>query len=88
MLGSLRALLPGSAFAQSWLPVSLWSFDEIAGPSFDDSGQADVSMAMVGTWANLSTASMVQGIGGTSAYTDGSAYATLPANQPGHDLPS
>jgi Concanavalin A-like lectin/glucanases superfamily len=67
---------------------SLWQLDETSagGGVFADSGPANLPMAIVGTWADLSTASMVQGIGGTSAYTEGSGYATIPANQPDHDL--
>lgn len=67
-------------------PLSLWTFDETGGTSFADSGPANVPMAIIGTWADLSTGSMVQGIGGTSAYTSGSGYATIPANDPDHNL--
>jgi Concanavalin A-like lectin/glucanases superfamily len=89
MLGVLRAAIPGAAFAQTWPTlVSLWTFDETsaAGGVFADSGPASVPMSIVGTWADLSTASMVQGIGGTSAYTNGSGHATIPADDPEHDL--
>jgi hypothetical protein len=89
MLGALRALLPGAAFAQTWPTlVSLWTFDETsaAGGVFADSGPANVPMTIVGTWADLSTPSMIQGVGGTSAYTNGSGHATIPADDPDHDL--
>jgi hypothetical protein len=87
MLGVLRAALPGAAFAQTWPTlISLWEFDETSGPSFADSGPANVPMTIVGTWADLSTPSMIQGIAGTSAYTNGSGYATIAANDPDHDL--
>ena len=90
MLGLAGVVLraAGCAFPKP-LPelLSLWKFDETSGGrGFADSGPANLPMAIVGTWADLSTASMVQGIGGTSAYTDGSGYATIPANQPDHDL--
>jgi hypothetical protein len=89
MLGVLRGLLPGAAFAQTWPTlISLWQFDETspAGGVFTDFGPANVPMNIVGTWADLSTDSMIQGIGGTSAYTGGSGYATIAANDPDHDL--
>jgi hypothetical protein len=87
MLGVLRAVIPGAAFAQTWPNlVSLWTFDEVGGPTFGDSGQANVPMTIVGTWADLSTTSMIEGVGGTSAYTDGSGYATIPAGIAQHDL--
>jgi Concanavalin A-like lectin/glucanases superfamily len=89
MLGALRAILPGVAFAQtSATMVSLWAFDETTDVSgvFDDLGSANVPMSLVGTWADLTTGSLVQNVGGTSAYTSGTAYATLPANQPAHNL--
>ena len=87
MLGVLQAVLPGAAFAQTWPRlISLWPFDETSGTSFADSGPADVPMALVGSWADLSTGSLIEGVDGTSAYTNGSAYATIPANRPDHDL--
>ena len=89
MLGVVRALLPGAAFAQTWPTlISLWRFDETsaAGGVFSDVGPASVAMNIGGTWASLSTGSMVQGVGGTSAYTDGSGFATIPANDPDHNL--
>jgi hypothetical protein len=88
MLGALQAVLPGAAAAQPVRsPISLWSFDETSGTTFADLGPAHVPMTIVGTWASLTTASMVQGVGGTSAYTNGSgSYATIPANDPDHNL--
>jgi hypothetical protein len=89
MVGATQAALLGAAFAQTWPTlISLWTFDETsdAGGVFGDLGPANVPMDIVGTWADLSTDSMVQEIGGTSAYTDGSGYATIPANDPDHDL--
>ena len=89
MLGVLRAALPGAAFAQSsGTLVSLWAFDETSGAGgvFDDLGPADLPMSIVGSWPDLTTGSIVQGVGGTSAYTDGSAYATIPADQAAHAL--
>ena len=91
MLGVAKAALFGAAFAQQGpILVSLWAFDETsdAGGVFNDLGPASLAMDIVGTWADLSTDSMVQGIGGTSAYTNGSGYATTPANHPAHDLPA
>ncbi len=89
MLGVLRAALPGAAFAQSsGTLVSLWAFDETSGAGgvFDDLGPAALPMSIVGSWPDLTTDSIVQGVGGTSAYTDGSAYATIPADQAAHAL--
>jgi hypothetical protein len=87
MLGALPAALPGAGLAQTWPRlVSLWTFDETSGPSFADSGEAHVPMDIVGTWADLSGASLIEGIDGTSAYTSGSGYATIPADRPEHDL--
>ena len=89
MLGVLRAAIPGAALAQTWPTlISLWKFDETSatGGVFADSGPANVPMGIVGTWADLSTGALVQGIGGTSAYTNGSGHATIPANDPAHDL--
>lgn len=89
MLGALRAAIPGAAFAQTWPTlISLWKFDETSASAgvFADSGPANVPMDMVGTWADLSTGSLVQGIEGTSAYTNGSGHATIPADDPDHDL--
>jgi hypothetical protein len=91
MLGVAKAALFGAAFAQQGpVLVSLWAFDETsdAGGVFNDLGPASLAMDIVGTWADLSTDSMVQGIGGTSAYTGGSGYATTPANHPAHELPA
>ena len=91
MLGVAKAALFGAAFAQQGpVLVSLWAFDETsdAGGVFNDLGPASLAMDIVGTWADLSTDSMVQGIGGTSAYTAGSGYATTPANHPAHNLPA
>jgi hypothetical protein len=88
MLGLLRALFPSDAFAQTWPKlISHWTLDETSGPSFADSGHvANVPMEGVGTWADLPTASLIQGAGGTSAYTNGAGYARLAANHPDHDL--
>jgi Concanavalin A-like lectin/glucanases superfamily len=88
MLGASQAVQLGACATQQQVPapISLWSFDETGGTSFADHGPANVPMDIVGTWADLSTASMVQGIGGTSAYTNGSGHATIPANDPDHDL--
>ena len=87
MLGVLQAVLPSAGFAQTWPKlISLWTFDETSGTRFADSGPADLPMAIAGTWADLSTGSLIREIGGTSAYTNGSAYATIPADHPDHDL--
>ena len=89
MLGAAQAALFGAAFAQQRPAlVSLWAFDETsdAGGAFNDLGPASLAMDIVGTWADLATDSMVQGIGGTSAYTSGFGYATIPANHPAHEL--
>jgi hypothetical protein len=88
MLGASHAVLLGACAAPPEVPalISLWSFDETGGMSFADSGPANVPMTIVGAWADLSTASMVQGIGGTSAYTNGTGHATIPANDPDHNL--
>jgi hypothetical protein len=37
-------------------------------------------MTIVGTWADLTTDVIVQGVGGTSAYTRGRGYVTPPAD--------
>ncbi len=69
-------------------PISHWEFDETSAGNgvFEDRGPAHVLMILEGTWADPTTGSLVEGVGGTSAYTDGSGYATLPANTPAHDL--
>ena len=69
-------------------PISRWDFDEISSAEgvFEDRGPAHVLMILSGNWADLTTQSLVGGAGGTSAYTDGSAYATVPANVAAHDL--
>lgn len=68
--------------------TSRWELDETSSAAgvFEDRGPAHVLMILSGTWADLTTGSLVEGIGGTSAYTDGSAYATIPANMAAHDL--
>ena len=43
-------------------------------------------MIHAGTWADLTTDPLVAGDDGTSAYTDGSAYATIPADVPAYNL--
>jgi hypothetical protein len=66
-------------------PISTWTLNGTGG--FADSGAADVDFTIAGTFADLTTGSMVQGGSGNSAYTDGSGtYATLPANVAGHSL--
>ena len=67
-------------------PVSHWTFDETAGGTFADEGPASVPMSLVGSWSDFSTGSLVQGVAGTSAYTNGSAYATLPADAATHNF--
>jgi Concanavalin A-like lectin/glucanases superfamily len=87
MAGAIQVVWQGAAFAQSWPNlVSLWKLDETDGASFADSGPADVAMAFGGPWADLSSGSLIEGDDGTSAYTDGSGYATIPAGDPDHDL--
>ena len=89
MLKGALAALPGAALAQSPPSlVSLWAFDETSGAQgmFEDRGPADLPISLVGSWMHLNTGSLVRGIGGASAYTDGTAYATIPANQASHDL--
>jgi hypothetical protein len=90
MLGVLRAAIPAAAFGQLPAPISRWQFDEMGVTSFADSGPANVPMDIVGIW--LSTSPLVTPIpedpeSERSAYTDGSGYATIPANHPAHDLP-
>jgi hypothetical protein len=69
-------------------PISRWELDETSTAEgvFEDRGSAHVLMIHVGTWADLTTASLIEGAGGTSAFTDGSAYATMPANVAAHSL--
>lgn len=89
MLGVASVLLRAcsSTLAPARL-VSLWPFDEVSGAStdFEDLGPGNVPMTIVGSWADLNSGSLVRDLAGTSAYTDGSAYAILPANQAAHDL--
>lgn len=89
MLGVASVALRACSIPQSPSSplVGLWSFDETGvGAVFEDIGPGNVPMTIVGTWADLSTGSIVQGVDGTSAYTSGGGYATLPANQPAHAL--
>ena len=69
-------------------PISRWEFDETSSAEgvFEDRGPAHVLMIHVGTWADLTTDPLVAGDDGTSAYTDGSAYATIPADVPAYNL--
>ncbi|MGH6921109.1 MAG: LamG-like jellyroll fold domain-containing protein, partial [Geminicoccaceae bacterium] len=76
----------------TWLkpadPISRWELDETSSAEgvFEDRGPAHVLMILNGIWADLTTGSLVEGVGGTSAYTDGSAFATIPANAAAHNL--
>ena len=69
-------------------PISRWEFDETSSAEgvFEDRGPAHVLMIHAGTWADLTTDPLVAGDDGTSAYTDGSAYATIPADVPAYNL--
>jgi hypothetical protein len=69
-------------------PISRWEFDEISSAEgvFQDRGPAHVLMVHAGQWADLTTASLVVGDDDTSAYTDGSAYATIAAGVAAHNL--
>jgi hypothetical protein len=82
MLGESSVLLQACSFpkAPSSSLVGLSSFDEIGPAVFDDQGPADLPMTIVGTWADLTTDVIVQGVGGTSAYTRGRGYVTPPAD--------
>lgn len=67
-------------------PISIWKLDETSGVVFDDSEPANVNATIAGTWADLNTATMVRNVGGTSAHTTGSGWATFPASQAAHAL--
>ena len=84
---ALRAA--GWAFVKpSANPISRWELDETSSAQgvFEDRGPAFVSMIVAGIWADMTTGSLVEEVGGTSAYTDGSAYARIPADEPQHNL--
>jgi Concanavalin A-like lectin/glucanases superfamily len=78
----------GCALKPAAEPISRWELDEISSAEgvFEDRGPAHVLMVHAGDWADLTTGSLVVGDDDTSAYTDGSAYATLPANVAAHNL--
>jgi hypothetical protein len=69
-------------------PISRWEFDETSSAEgfFEDRGPAHVLMIHAGTWADLTTDPLVAGDDGTSAYTDGLAYATIPADIAAYNL--
>ena len=46
-------------------PISTWTLNGTSG--FQDTGAADVDFTITGTWADLTKASLVQGVSGTSA---------------------
>jgi hypothetical protein len=79
------SLSAASAAAKVPTPISTWTLDGTGG--FNDSGPAAVNMTIVGSWTDLTTGSLVSGVGGTSACNAGTgAYATLPASQAAHNL--
>jgi Concanavalin A-like lectin/glucanases superfamily len=91
MLGVANVALRAAGWAfvkPSANPISRWELDETSSAEgvFEDRGPAHVLMVHAGTWADLTTDPLVEGDDGTSAYTDGSAYATIPANVAAHDL--